>query len=222
MLFNIVDARILLYNTEDNRNTEYYDCIYYTTDATIKYCRHYDEERSLIRSQSNCDNGGEKYFFKQLLDSNITPSETLDWNTSIEQVDAYARFYYASLNKTNLTETDYLCKCTKKGTFGKFCEYMFTDESESFEQAITAQFIQKRENPWNAQLYGSILCYKTLLCDSGLLCLDWRNICDGQQHCTDGKDEENCDMLEFNECEDNEYRCANGMCIAEEYWLDGK
>ena len=37
-----------------------------------------------------------------------------------------------------------------------------------------------------------------------------------------GTDENNCDLLEFNECEENEYRCVNGMCIAEEYWLDGK
>ncbi len=37
----------------------------------------------------------------------------------------------------------------------------------------------------------------------------------------DGLDEDYCDKLEFNECEDYEYRCANGMCIAEEYWLDG-
>jgi hypothetical protein len=28
-------------------------------------------------------------------------------------------------------------------------------------------------------------------------------------------------MLEMNECEDDEYRCANGMCIPEEYWIDG-
>ncbi len=37
----------------------------------------------------------------------------------------------------------------------------------------------------------------------------------------DGLDEDYCDKLEFNECEDDEYRCANGMCIPEEYWLDG-
>ncbi len=72
------------------------------------------------------------------------------------------------------------------------------------------------------QRVGDIVCYRTLLCYSGLLCLDWRNICDGEQQCSNGLDEENCDKLEFNECEDDEYRCANGMCIAEEYWLDGK
>jgi hypothetical protein len=37
----------------------------------------------------------------------------------------------------------------------------------------------------------------------------------------DGLDEDYCEVLEFNECEDDEYRCANGMCIPEEYWLDG-
>jgi hypothetical protein len=37
-----------------------------------------------------------------------------------------------------------------------------------------------------------------------------------------GLDEENCDLLEFNECENDEYRCVDGMCIAEEYWIDGK
>jgi hypothetical protein len=37
----------------------------------------------------------------------------------------------------------------------------------------------------------------------------------------EGLDEDYCEVLEFNECEDNEYRCANGMCVPEEYWLDG-
>ncbi len=43
----------------------------------------------------------------------------------------------------------------------------------------------------------------------------------GKQQCIDGLDEESCEKLEFNECEDDEYRCANGMCIPDDYWLDG-
>ena len=43
----------------------------------------------------------------------------------------------------------------------------------------------------------------------------------GKQQCVQGLDEDYCEMLEFNECEDDEYRCSNGMCIPEEYWLDG-
>lgn len=37
----------------------------------------------------------------------------------------------------------------------------------------------------------------------------------------DGTDEDYCHKLEYNECEDDEYRCSNGMCIPGEYWLDG-
>ncbi len=38
----------------------------------------------------------------------------------------------------------------------------------------------------------------------------------------DGWDEINCDMLEFNECNENEFRCSNGLCIPDAYFLDGK
>jgi hypothetical protein len=38
----------------------------------------------------------------------------------------------------------------------------------------------------------------------------------------DGVDEENCHMIEMNECVENEFRCRNGLCVPEEYWLDGK
>ncbi len=44
----------------------------------------------------------------------------------------------------------------------------------------------------------------------------------GKQHCMYGIDEDRCDELEYNECEENEYRCQDGSCIPEEYWLDGQ
>jgi hypothetical protein len=56
-----------------------------------------------------------------------------------------------------------------------------------------------------------------------MLCLDWREICDGVEQCLEGKDEENCDLLEMNQCDDDdeeEYRCRNGMCIADQFVLD--
>ncbi len=40
--------------------------------------------------------------------------------------------------------------------------------------------------------------------------------------CSNGIDEENWDKLEFNKCEDDEFRYTNGMCISEKFWLDGK
>ncbi|CAF4147052.1 unnamed protein product [Rotaria sp. Silwood2] len=67
------------------------------------------------------------------------------------------------------------------------------------------------------------MCYETSFpCDYGKVCLDWRNICDGTQHCVDGTDEDYCEHLLLNECNpETEYRCKNGMCIDEEYFLDG-
>ncbi|CAM2722571.1 unnamed protein product [Rotaria socialis] len=44
----------------------------------------------------------------------------------------------------------------------------------------------------------------------------------GTQQCMDGLDEDNCEELEYNECQENEYRCKDGSCIAEQYWLDGE
>ncbi|CAF3575028.1 unnamed protein product, partial [Rotaria sp. Silwood2] len=116
----------------------------------------------------------------------------------------------------------FLCHCVRPGTFGKHCEYTLLDANESFNDAIIAQFKQKKIDPWNSQEYGDILCDETLSGNFELLCLDWRNICDDAQQCLDGKDEENCDKLEFNEYEKNEYRCMNDICIPEEYWLDGE
>ncbi len=44
----------------------------------------------------------------------------------------------------------------------------------------------------------------------------------GKQQCVDGTDENNCEQLMFNECDsETEYRCRNGMCIDQEYFLDG-
>ena len=68
------------------------------------------------------------------------------------------------------------------------------------------------------QMYSDIVCYTTLICDSSLLCLDWRDLCDGIQHCMFGYDEENCDKLEFNECDDrlcprSQWLCGDGQCI---------
>ncbi|CAF1136975.1 unnamed protein product [Adineta steineri] len=220
LFFMNIQARIFLFDTEDSRRVEQHDCLYYTSDVSVKYCRRSNNGSTLDRSSFTCFNGGEQLSFQYLLEQNISPQEILQWNSSIERADDYASFFYYRDEK-NLMNDEFLCHCIHPGTFGKYCEYHFLDGALTFEQSIKQQFEQKEKNHWAAQHYGDILCYKTIPCYSGLLCLDWRNICDGEQQCSGGYDEENCDLLEFNECDDDEYRCMNGMCIPEDYWLDG-
>lgn len=216
----VTQGRVLLYETEDSDLLEHYDCIYYAFKGEIvPYCRRSGNGTlKLRRLYDTCHNGGQRWSFSELIDQGITPSTVLLWSSSIEMADNYASTFY------NYTTCDdcFLCNCTKLDTFGKFCQYQLTHGAKSFEAAIDAQFKQKRIDRWGIQEFGSIVCYETLECQYGLLCLDWRNICDGEQQCINGRDEENCDKLEFNECEDDQYRCVNGMCIPEEFWLDGK
>ncbi|CAF0803116.1 unnamed protein product [Adineta steineri] len=223
LIVTVISGRILLYDTENGQANEKFDCVYHVYDngEEIPYCQRLAGDEILNRDERVCENQGQFFSFRDLIIQNILPSDVFDWNSSIEMADLYAQFYY---NQSSFKDGDdqFLCKCTQPGTFGKYCEYQLTHYAESFSDAIKAQFEQKRDgDSWNTQKYGKILCYKTLICDHGPLCLDWRDINDGTQQCSYGYDEENWDKLEFNECEDDEFRCTNGMCIPQEFWLDG-
>ncbi|CAF4482795.1 unnamed protein product, partial [Didymodactylos carnosus] len=55
------------------------------------------------------------------------------------------------------------------------------------------------------------------------MCLDWREICDGNFDCMNGEDEQLCQLLEINECSDTEFRCHySGECIPSTFVGDGK
>ncbi|CAF4065171.1 unnamed protein product [Rotaria sordida] len=222
-MITIIYGRILLYNTENKSIVEKFDCVYYVTDdgQEIPYCQRLRATQRIDQNWNECQNQGEKISFHDLISKKIEPNEVLTWSSSIEMVDIYAGIFY---NESLFEDThhQFLCKCIKRGTFGKYCQYELTHETIKFSQAIDIQFKQKETgDPWNTQRYGKILCYETLPLQLYGLCLDWRDICDGNPQYFNGLDEENCDKLEFNECEDDEFRCTNGMCIPEEFWLDG-
>ncbi|CAF3583830.1 unnamed protein product [Adineta steineri] len=226
------NTHVLLYHTENSLSVQYYDCIYYTrlkiqdNIQDIKYCRQFNESQTLQRDfNQSCHNNGQLWTFEKLSSFNMSPSDVLQWSSSLEQTDRYSQ--YLSNKLFDMTNA-YLCNCTNPSSFGKFCEYKFYGDSTFFNDAIKKQFQPLEHFPMSSgkihvgsQLHNNRPCYITLICDSGLMCLDWRHICDGKQQCMDGIDEDYCERLEFNECEDDEYRCANGMCIPDEYWLDG-
>ena len=217
LTFIFVENRIYLYSTNDGLNIEYYDCFLL---QSLFYCRRPKESINLTRDNdaiSCAQNGGQLHRFSELGSNDVTVSTVLhQWKSTLERVEQYSRY------KKDTGEPDgFLCQCLQLGSFGKNCEYRLP-VGETFEDALQWQLLMREENPWKVQMYGDVVCYETLECDSGVLCLDWREICDGIQNCMSGMDEENCDLLEMNRCDQDEYRCMNGMCIPQEFFLDGE
>ncbi|CAF3689751.1 unnamed protein product [Rotaria sp. Silwood1] len=203
-----VDVKVYIFNTVDSPSVELYDCILHNE---LSYCRRPKEPIDLNRNKDTkqCYRNGTLHSFADLSAANISISIVLhQWKSSIEKAEQYSRYI------ANPRELDgYVCECTNPQSFGKNCEYLLPIGT-TFAQTLTEENALKIKNSNNVQLYGDIICHLTLECDSGQLCLDWRDICDGVQQCMSGLDEENCDKLEFNECENNEYRCMNGMsCV---------
>jgi hypothetical protein len=220
-----VYTHVYLFNTEDSPDVQYFDCVYVYVDSTAKYCIRPDVNVPLRREilGQTCQNNGQLLLFPDLRRMNISATTAVKWSSSIEQADRYAA-YIAQSSSEHADGDDFICNCTQMSTFGKYCEYQLPHATSTFLDELSQQYDWKQKYPLGHQLHGDILCYTTLNfnCDYGMLCLDWRNICDGAQQCMDGIDEENCDLLEFNECDPNEYRCENGMCIDDIYFLDGK
>ena len=215
----LVEDSLYLYRTDDSASVEFYDCI---IDSDLPYCRRPSEPITLQRDQSNlyCDHDGISHSFASLMLKNVSVSTVLhQWRSSIEKAEEYSRYKNHAISLSS--DEKYLCQCRSPQSFGKHCEYLLP-VGITFQETIDWEIEMRRKNKRDIQMYSDIVCYTTLICDSGLLCLDWRDICDGIQHCMFGYDEENCDKLEFNECEENEYRCANGMCVPDEYFLDGE
>jgi hypothetical protein len=182
---------ILIYHTENSPSVQYYDCIYYTRSEIqdniqgVKYCRQLNESEPLERDfNESCHNNGHLWSFETLSTLNVSTSDVLQWSSSLEQTDRYSQYLS---NKSCDMKTDYICNCTNPSSFGKFCEYKFYGTSTSFNDAIIKQFQPLRHFTMasgkihvGSQLHDNRPCYITLICDSGLMCLDWRHICDGK------------------------------------------
>lgn len=67
------------------------------------------------------------------------------------------------------------------------------------------------------------VCYVHLNCtrNNYSWCLHWEDICDTRIDCwPEPIDEEHCFELENNECDEDEYRCRDGQCIPQRYYMD--
>ncbi|CAF1552061.1 unnamed protein product, partial [Adineta steineri] len=154
-------------------------------------------------------NGKHGYVTDAHCSGDVPPYEILRWSSSIDVAEQY-QYYLDQPFQSNLSDQIFL-NCTSPWR-GSRCQYALKlNEDEfvrnSFEMTSTDNIFQQT-------------CYIHLKCDRGgpLICLDWREICNGRIDClNDGIDETGCFNLEMNECNENEYRCHNGLCIPKKF-----
>jgi hypothetical protein len=182
----------------------------------IPYCRRpddHDEEQNEMKDPIS-ENIAKTISFKELKKQNITSEELLQWFAPIDVAEKY---------EMNFNDSDLFHNCSSPW-FGSRCQYKLNYHSSlSFGDIVDINFSNQKGILTN---YTGGTCYRFLTdCDRGLwpLCLDWREICDGKIDCFNGEDEEWCNQLEMNGCNNNEYRCHyGGQCIPLSFLKDNR
>jgi hypothetical protein len=210
------DGYCLLYYVQDNI-VQYYDP-YIVAYQIIPYCYRPSEKNNLAENFNLNSTDDRRLTFSELQENNISSLLLLSWSSSIDLAERYEIFLNTVSNSTWLSsEKETLFYNCTFPWFGPLCRFAFDlGFHESFDNLVLSNFRMKR----NVDQHAQITCYKHLDCKAPLLCLDWREICDGKVDCSDRSDELNCWELELNECTENEYRCYNGQCIPEEFLHD--
>ncbi|CAF4065315.1 unnamed protein product, partial [Adineta steineri] len=186
-----------------------FDCVHYFSSESsfsgiVKYCIRPNNDKYLtgihfFNISDQC------LTFDALYHLNVTSDEILRWSSSIDVAEQY-QYYLDRPFQSNLSNEIFF-NCTPPW-FGSRCQY-----SLKINEDVLVR------NPCEMTSTDNIFpqtCYILLECDRGgpSICLDWREICNGRIDClNDGIDEIRCFKLEINECNENEYRCHNGLCI---------
>ncbi|CAF4856384.1 unnamed protein product, partial [Rotaria sp. Silwood1] len=127
----------------------------------------------------------------------VTSTQLLNWSASIDIAEKY------EIKGADSTEIFYNCSSP---WFGSKCQYRFENNVQAtFHDIVRLQFFTRNT-------FGN----------APITCLDWRMICDGKFDCINRMDEDNCQILETNECPSDTYRCHfGGQCIPLAFVRDG-
>ena len=186
-----------------------------TVGQIMKYCIRPSEGNSVIMPSKFENSMDPKLTFAELKEKNITSEMLLAWSASIELTEQYQVFLSSEL--TSLPESNRLFYNCSSSWFGPSCRFSLGfDMRASFDQIVRFIFANK----YRIRNDQRVTCYEHLRCETFFSCLDWREICDGKNDCVDGSDESACWELETKTCNDDEYQCHNGQCIAIEFFRE--
>ena len=220
LLWTIVETQLNLYDTEliINSNHLKFNCLRHylasfdPIEEMIEYCLH-PIDHSNVPIADFVNTRDQKFTFDDLYRLNVTTQHLLSWSGSMDVVEQY-QHYLNQYNKS-ATSNEIFYNCTKPW-FGTRCQYSFNIPEATTLSDIVQKIILAKRKYTNPHTVTNLTCYTHLKCDRGgtPMCLDWREVCDGRIDCLDGgADEAQCFELEMNECNENEYRCHNGLCI---------
>ncbi|CAF3903979.1 unnamed protein product [Adineta steineri] len=227
LLCSVTRTQFNLYNTDASLDAGnlHTHCLhhyaYYWIEITekVEYCVGPISDNDIsLEKFPNTTNGN--FTFDKLRQLNVTTQELLAWSAAIDFTERYQ--YYIDQPNKSLISTEIFVNCTKPW-FGPRCQYSFGLGATYNFQEIVRKIFREKYHSTPPYVVTSLTCYIHLKCDRGgsNICLDWREICDGRIDCIDGGiDEEQCFQLEINECNENEYRCRNGLCIPKEFLED--
>ncbi|CAF1499289.1 unnamed protein product [Adineta ricciae] len=156
------------------------------------------------------------FSFVDLAKKKVTSENLFIWSAPLDIVEQYQM--YLETNDSSLEKQSFY-NCTLP-RFGPMCQYELYYYHENY-----SSLYEIVHNYYKSYYHQTITktCYTHLTCRRGYspACLDWTEICDGKVDCIDGDyDEDHCWQLELNECEQDEYQCANGLCIPREFVRD--
>ena len=136
---------------------------------------------------------GTKWSFKDLHEKQVSSEELYAWSAPIDVIERYQDYLN---NPSTKNARQFFYNCTPP-SFDPCCEYSF-EWFISFPNIVWNIYQMKRYYGNSQVTYFP--CYMHLpscSSNSSLICLDWRNICDGKLDCENGIDEYDCFSLEI-------------------------
>ncbi|CAF0946886.1 unnamed protein product [Adineta steineri] len=168
------------------------------------------QDHDLLSNNVSLCTQGNTWYFSTLKDINTTTDDLLKWRIPFETIERYADYLDNNLFNS------FICNCTHD-RIGVRCQYLLPVNLSTVTDLSKNQLREPlvREVPLHTCLVDMIKC------NTGLLCLEWRQVCDSIVQCEDGADEVGCHEFELQNCSSDEFQCGNSMCIPNEFLFDG-